>query len=115
MCALVTKKNDIFVHKLIYDDSDSNGNAFVTNRTFNQHKRVFVHPQSPAYLNVIDLLIIKNPNFKFGEGQYSMYVVSEHGILLYESIDKPGSDTVLKIANDLPNINLSPLCIDCNP
>lgn len=89
-------------------------NEFVSDLMFNQDRLILNHKQSPLFLNVIDLFIQKNPTKEYGHGQYSMYVISEHGILLYDQIDRPEVKPPIQIAKD-QSLNLTFNCVDCSP
>ena len=86
----------------------------MTEKKFSQHQRVFKH--SEVYKDVIDLFIFKNPNLVYGDGQYSMYVASVNGILIYEGIDKRDSASIVvrPISNDYKTHTLTMGAIDCN-
>jgi len=53
---------------------------------------LFKHNEN--FKEVIDLFIFKNSNLPYGDGQYSMYVVSTNGVLLYEGIDKRDATSI---------------------
>ena len=52
----------------------------------------------------------------YGDGQYSMYVVSTNGIIIYEGIDKRDITSVKHqpVSNDLMQCTLTMGAIDCN-
>lgn len=62
------------------------------------------------------MFIFKNPNLVYGDGQYSMYVASVNGILIYEGIDKRDSATiqVRPVTNDYKTHTLTMAALDCN-
>jgi len=69
-----------------------------------------------VYKDVIDIFIFKSDRKRAGEGGYSMYVMCEAGILLYEGIDKKDNSTVqmTPLSNELQNVKLAPGTMDCN-
>jgi|DEB0MinimDraft_12_1074336.scaffolds.fasta_scaffold18582_3 hypothetical protein len=92
---------------------------FMNDKKFAKECRVFKHPQ--IYKDVIDVFIFANDNAKFGEGQYSMYIVCLNGVLLYEGIDKRDSASIKMTPlkgdndNDLLHCQIQAGSIDCNP
>ena len=113
IAALVMHNNQILMYK-IFDQDGHGKHNFVTERKFQQHQRIFKH--SETYKDVIDLFIFKNSAVVYGEGQYSMYVASTNGILIYEGVDKRDSASILvrPISNDYKTHTLTMGAIDCN-
>lgn len=86
----------------------------MSEKKFYQYQRIFKH--SDVYKEVIDLFIFKNQNLMYGDGQYSMYVASKNGVLIYEGIDKRDSSSIVvrPITNDYKTHTLTMGAIDCS-
>ena len=78
-------------------------------------------PHPDGYRDVIDLFIFRNDqsNSISGQGQYSMYVVSTNGIIMYDGIGEggPGGPAHKSISPELfqnQNYALTKCSSDCN-
>lgn len=109
LCALVTHDSKVYVYKVLEKNSEGSV-LFAPQAKFNKEAREFKLPD--AYSKVIDLFIFKDPA---GSSTYSMYVVSEIGILCYENIDRKDRSHINEyypVSNDLGTLTMG--AIDCN-
>mmetsp|Transcript_17398 Transcript_17398/g.29275 ORF Transcript_17398/g.29275 Transcript_17398/m.29275 type:complete len:223 (+) Transcript_17398:519-1187(+) len=108
--ALILENNQIYVYR-IYDHETR---RFISEKKFTQSQSVFQH--SGAHKDVIDLFIFKNKEVGFGQGQYSMYVASSNGIMLYDGVDRVDKSSIAhqSISNDFINQTLTPGALDCS-
>jgi hypothetical protein len=107
LCALISHDSKVYVYKVLEKNSEGSVN-FSPQAKFNKEAREFKLPE--AYSKVIDLFI-----FKEAAGSYSMYVVSENGILCYENIDRKdrsGINEYYPVSNDPGTLTMG--AIDCN-
>ena len=92
-------------------EKNSEGSVLFTPQVkFNKEAREFKLPE--AYSKVIDLFIFKDSGSSYG---YSMYVVSEIGILCYENIerkDRSNTNDYYPVSSDLGTLTMG--AIDCN-
>lgn len=107
LAALVTHDSKIYVYKVLETNSERQC-LFSPQAKFNKEAREFKLPE--AYKKVIDLFIFKEPN-----QNYSMYVVSDIGILCFENIDRKDRSHVNEyypVSNDLGALTIG--AIDCS-
>jgi hypothetical protein len=92
---------------------DSNSGMFLEQNKF--HASQTILQNRDTYSDVIDLFIFKNAKLAYGQGQYSMYVVSTNGVLLYEGVDKVDKSSIViqPISTDFMNCVLTQGAVDC--